>query len=100
MVCDLNSFGSFPFIWSEFSLIGIRLVPSRREFSRNENTSLFNFPNRAAEDEKTDVVLDNVLLIPILLVCEEPENEHGETEEGTRTTEKIRCAPKCVSQSG
>jgi hypothetical protein len=78
----------------------IRFELSRRGLSRNENTSLFNFPNIAAEDEKTDDCLDNVLWRLDLLVCGVPENEHGETEEGTRTTEKIRCAPKCVSQSG
>jgi hypothetical protein len=80
--------------------MGISFVLSRRGVSRNESTSLFSFPNKAAEDENTDVVLDNVLRRSILLVCEVSDNEHGETEEGTRTTEKIRCAPKCVSQSG
>ena len=100
IVCDLNNFASFVLISSAFSLMGVSFVLSMWGLSRNESMSLFNFPNKAAEDENTDVVLDNVLRRSILLVWELSENEHGETEDGTRTTEKILCAPKCVSQSG
>ena len=101
IVCDLNNCGSFSLPCSVSSvMMGIRFELSRRGLPRNEDTFLFNFPNKAAEDEKTDDVLDNVFCRLTLLVCEVPEKEHGATEEGTRTTEKIRCAPKWVSQSG
>jgi hypothetical protein len=40
--------------------MGVSFVLSRRGLSRNESMSLFNFPNKAAEDENTDVVLDNL----------------------------------------
>jgi hypothetical protein len=100
IVCDLNNFASFALISFAFSLMGSSFVLSWSALSRNESISLLSFPNKAAEDENTDVVLDNVLRRSIFLVCEVSANENGATEEGTRTTEKIRCAPKCVSQSG
>jgi len=96
----LNSVASFALISSAFSLMGSSFVLSWSGLSRNERMSLLSFPNKAAEDENTAVVLDNVLRRSIFLVCDVSANEHGATEEGTRTTEKIRCAPKCVSQSG
>ena len=64
---------------------------SSHTFSPVEDLSLLNLSKRAAEEEKTDTVLDRVrersepLFDPGLV-----EDGRGETEDGTRTTEKIR----------
>jgi len=77
----------FLFSWQTFSLV--------------EVLSLLSLSKRAAEEEKTETVLDRVrersepLFDPGLV-----EDGRGETEDGTRTTEKMRWAPTRVSWSG
>lgn len=59
-----------------------------------------NFLNSAAEEEKTEAVLDNVLCIsPAFFEFVLVEEGRGQTDEGTSTTENTRCAPTLVSWS-
>lgn len=74
---------------------------SRQAFSLAKDLSFLSFSKRAAEEEKTETVLESVLGIPEpLIVTGETEDGWGQTEDGTRTTEKIRWAPIRVSWSG
>lgn len=65
-----------------------------------EVISFLSFSKRAAEEEKTVTVLESVLRLKPFFDSELGEELQGETEDGTRTTEKMRWAPIRISWSG
>lgn len=76
------------------------MLPSCK-YSLKEFLSLLSLSNKAAEDEKTDTALESVLWTSCFLHWSRDfKLGKGETEDGTRTTENMRCAPTRVSWSG